>query len=110
MNFNFFKKHKYLIIISLFFLFMLPSTLSQPSQTDTRAIATGISIDKKEDKFNIAIQLITPQSNLSNNENIDIVEDEGDTFFECLHNWEFCRALKLRETLCLQGTLICPRF
>lgn len=86
MNKEFFKKHKYSIIIIIFFLIMLPTTIGLPSQTDTRAIVTGVSIDKSEDEFNVALQLITPQSNLSNNENIEIVEDKGDTFQACINN------------------------
>lgn len=86
MSKEFFKKHKYSIIIIIFFLIMLPTTIGLPSQTDTRAIVTGVSIDKSEDEFSVALQLITPQSNLSNNENIEIVEDKGDTFQACVNN------------------------
>lgn len=86
MNKNFFKKHKYSLIIIILFIIMLPTTIGMPSQTDTRAIVTGVSIDKEEDEFTVALQLITPQSNLSNNENIEIVEDKGDTFKACINN------------------------
>ena len=86
MNKEFLKKHKYSIILIIFFIILLPTTIGLPSQTDTRAIVTGVSIDKENNEFNIALQLITPQSNLSNNENIEIVEDTGDTFFDCINN------------------------
>ena len=102
MNKQFFIKHKYSILLIIFFLLMLPSTIGLPAQTDTRAIVTGVSIDKQENEFNVALQLITPQSNLSNNENIEIVEDKGDTFYECVNNL----AIKLGKVVGFEHTNI----
>ena len=100
MSREFLKKHKYSIFIILFFLFLLPTSMGLPAQTDTRAIVTGISIDKEENGYNVALQLITPQSNISNNENLDIVEDNGETFYESLHNL----SIKLGKVIGLEHT------
>lgn len=83
---NYIISHRYAIFFVIFFAIFLPISIALPAQTDTRAIVTGISIDKKEDKYNVALQLITPQSNISNNENLQIVEDEGDSVFDCINN------------------------
>lgn len=81
---SFLKSHKYFLLLVFFFIFLLPSTIASPSQTDTRSIVTGISIDKQNENFLVALQVISPQSNLSNNENLQIVEDEGQTFYDCI--------------------------
>lgn len=83
---NFFKKYYYVIIFAILLVMFLPRSLFTPALTDTRAIITGISIDKEEDEYTIALQLITPQSNISNNENLEIIEDSGTTIFECFNN------------------------
>ncbi len=80
------KTHKYFLFLLIFFVIMLPLTISMPAQTDTRAIVTGISIDKKDDNFNIGLQLISPKSNISSNENLQIVEDDGSSLYNCISN------------------------
>jgi len=99
---QFFLSHKYFIIIFVFFIILLPQTIGLPAQTDNQAIVTGISVDKKEGNFNVALQLITPQSDLSKNENIEIVEDEGETFFRCIDNL----SIKLGKTVGFEHTNI----
>lgn len=81
---NFIKTHRYALFLMIFFVIFLPMTIFLPAQTDNRAIVTGISIDKKDGKYNVALQLITPQSNISNNENLQIVEDEGESVYGCI--------------------------
>lgn len=83
---DFIKKHYYVIIFSILLIIFLPNTLIMPALTNTRAIITGVSIDKEEDEYTIALQLITPQSNISNNENLEIIEDTGNTILECFNN------------------------
>ena len=78
--------HKYFLVFLIFFVIMLPLTVSLPAQTDTRSIVTGVSIDKKDDKYSVGLQIISPQSNISNNENLQIVEDEGESFYNCIAN------------------------
>ncbi len=78
------SSHKYLIVLLIFFVIMVPITISMPAQTDTRAIVTGISIDKDNDDYVVGLQLISPQSNISNNENLQIVEDTGESFYDCI--------------------------
>ena len=80
------KKNYFVIIIILLLVLFLPKTLMMPALTNSRAIITGISIDKKEDEFSLALQLITPQSNISNNENLEIVDDTGSSLYECFNN------------------------
>ena len=83
---DYITSHKYFLVLLIFFVIMLPLTVSLPAQTDTRSIVTGVSIDKKNDKYNVGLQIISPQSNISNNENLQIVEDEGDSFYNCIAN------------------------
>lgn len=83
---NYLKTHKYFLLLIIVFVTMLPLTIATPAQTDTRAIVTGISVDKKEDKYLLGLQLVSPQSNISNNENLQVVEDEGDSFYDCIAN------------------------
>lgn len=83
---NFVLSHKYFLLLLIFFLIMIPITINLPAQTDTRAIVTGISIDKKQDNYLVGLQLISPQSNINNNENLQIVEDEGESFYNCIAN------------------------
>ncbi len=102
MKIDFIKKHRYFIFLTIFFLTLLPFTLFSPAQTDTRAIVTGLSIDKENEQFNLALQLITPQSNLSNNENLQVVEDRGKTLYECVNNL----GIKLGKTVGFEHTNI----
>ena len=95
-------RHKYLFLITLLFVVYLPFSVGIPAQTNTRAIVTGISIDKKNDNFTVALQIITPQSNISNNENLDIIEDDGKTVFDCLNNL----SIKLGKEIGLEHTNI----
>ncbi|MBE5745779.1 MAG: hypothetical protein E7359_00620 [Clostridiales bacterium] len=83
---KFLANYSYPIIFVFILLLLLPSTIGKPALTNTRAIITGMSIDKIENEYSIALQLITPQSNISNNEDLEIVDDKGETIFECFNN------------------------
>ena len=80
------KKHYLVITFAILLVLFLPSSLVMPALTNTRAIITGMSIDKEGEDYKISLQLITPQSNISNNENLEIIDDSGSTIFECFNN------------------------
>lgn len=83
---NFIKKYYFVIIFSALLIIFLPSTLVMPALTNTRAIITGMSLDKEEEDYKISLQLITPQSDISNNENLEIIDDTGSSILECFNN------------------------
>jgi len=83
---NLIKKHYLVIVFAFLMILFLPSSLFAPALTNTRAIITGMSIDKEGEDYKISLQLITPQSNISNNENLEIIDDTGSTIFECFNN------------------------
>ncbi|MGN1208044.1 MAG: Ger(x)C family spore germination C-terminal domain-containing protein [Christensenellales bacterium] len=99
---EFLMSHKYLLLLIVFFVILIPMTISTPAQADTRAIVTGVSIDKSDKNFVVGLQLISPQSNISNNENLQIVEDEGESFYDCIVNL----SLKLGKIIGFEHTNI----
>ena len=96
------KKHYLVIIFSVLLVLFLPSSLIMPALTNTRAIITGMSIDKEENYYKISLQLITPQSDISNNENLEIISDTGSTIYECFNNL----SIKLGKVVGLEHTNI----
>ena len=99
---DFIKRHYYVIIFVAILIIFLPNTLTLPALTNTRAIITGMSIDKEGEEYKISLQLITPQSNISNNENLEIIDDTGSTILECFNNL----SIKLGKTVGLEHTNI----
>jgi len=96
------KKHYLIIIFIALLIIFLPSSLVMPALTNTRAIITGMSIDKEGEEYKISLQLITPQSDISNNENLEIINDTGSTVYECFNNL----SIKLGKVVGLEHTNI----
>lgn len=96
------KKYCFTIIFAVLIVLFLPNSLFLPALTNTRAIITGMSIDKENEEYKISLQLITPQSNISNNENLEIIDDTGSTIFECFNNL----SIKLGKVVGLEHTNI----
>ena len=83
---EFIKKNCYVLVFLLILVLLLPSTIARPSQSDNETIALAMGIDKEEEKIKVSVQVLTPQSTISNNKSLQVISEEGSTVLEALNN------------------------
>ena len=77
-------KNKVFMVIAILIAITFPNTLYKQSDKDTTIVATSIGVEKKDDKYSVAILAVIPKGESDVNSNLEIFEAEGNTISSAL--------------------------
>ena len=69
---------KFLILILLLAVLLVPKTISVPEQSRTETIVIAVGIDKVEDEYEISLQYVIPHASTSS-ESLDMISEKDKT-------------------------------
>lgn len=81
------KALKYRIVawvVAIFFLILLPSAVSVPSQLQTTAIVSGIGIDKEGEEISLSAQILIPQPSTSYSPKSTVISGTGKDLMDAI--------------------------
>ena len=102
-------KNKVALFLFLLALWLVPTTIGLPEQSQTESIVTAIGIDKNEDEYEVSLQYIVPSTS-GGVEELKITTQKGKTVGEAiefiklehgkLSGFAHCRFLAFNDNAC----------
>jgi len=81
-------KNKFLLILVVLFLWLVPVTISIPDQSSTEVIITAIAVDKNEDEYEVTLQYILPTAP-NNSENLKTASQKDKSVHKAVEKLNF---------------------
>lgn len=82
---EFLRRYCYTIIFLSISLLMLPPALVRPAQSESMSMVLAMAIDDENEKMKVSLQILTPQSSISNNKNLQLISDTGESLLEVIN-------------------------
>lgn len=83
--FNFLRRYCYTIIFIIISVLLLPPALIRPAQSESTSMVLAMAVDEEDEEMKVSLQILTPQSSISNNKNLQIVSDSGGSLLEVIN-------------------------
>ena len=77
------QKNKFLLVILILLIWLVPTTISVPEQSRTETIVIAVGIDKNEDEYEVSLQYIIPHASTSS-ESLNMITEKGKNIDEAI--------------------------
>lgn len=82
---EFLRRYCYTIIFILIALLLLPSALVRPAQSESMSMVLAMAVDEENEEMKVSLQILTPQSSISNNKGLQIISETGTSLLETIN-------------------------
>ena len=77
---------KIMIFLLIIFVWLFPSTINMPDQTQQYSIVLGVGIDKKDEEYEISTQVLTSKTNQGFLESLQVHSATGKNILDAVEN------------------------
>ena len=106
-------KNKFLLVICLLIVWLVPNTISVPEQSRTETIVIAVGVDKDKDEYEVSLQYIIPHASTSS-ESLNLISEKGKSVDECIQKinkelgkfsgFAHCRVIAFNDEACEYNT------
>lgn len=82
---EFLRRYCYTIIFVLISVLLLPPALVRPAQSESMSMVLAMAIDEEDEEMKVSLQILTPQSSISNNKGLQIISETGKSLLEVIN-------------------------
>lgn len=82
---KFLRRYCYTIIFVLISILLLPPALVRPAQSESMSMVLAMALDEENEEMKVSLQILTPQSSISNNKNLQLISETGTSLLEIIN-------------------------